>query len=554
MQVVPSETLTKPAGKGRGRLAASSVDLWAIGITIVIGGQFFSWNAGLVVGTVGFGLAVGVVGVAYLCLACSMAEMSSMLPFAGGVYGLSRCTLGFYAGFILGCCEILEYLLYVVSVNVTLGRLVSAWWPLMQPYEPVVWFASHAFSLVILCVGGKVFWRFNLALAIALVGFVLMYCVGSASYANIWEHGGGSDWLFHGSSVFDFVRAFPMAMWFFTGIEALNTLPNEVTNPKTTIPKGQVAAMATLLVTATAIYVISLSLPPGVRQLPTVLSIFNGGFVQIFNLHDDAATLLSIPACYASTPGFLLASGNIVTALADSKLLPHVLHRRHPSLGTPVRALCCTTLASFCLCFFVFFHPGVDAVFYLLAMFFGCLAYTSQCVGYLFLKKRYPSMPRTFTSPFGVAGAVFAALTFTLCVLSIAFFQDDGHAAHVIMVAFVVALSIYYHGYAKTRQIMSEDERKVLFFVHVGTYDLMGFTTRLVIYMYINIYVVANHNGAKHKHRKQRGRLANLYKLLHRRMLQVGPPSTSKTTQHTTKRDVPTVSTQAPCTIDVKRY
>ncbi|RQM26476.1 hypothetical protein B5M09_002912 [Aphanomyces astaci] len=466
MQVVPSETLTKQAGKDRGRLAASSVDLWAIGITIVIGGQFFSWNAGLVVGTVGFGLAVGVVGVAYLCLACSMAEMSSMLPFAGGVHGLSRCTLGFYAGFILGCCEILEYLLYVVSVNVTLGRLVSAWWPL------------------------SLFWRFNLALAIALVGFVLMYCVGSASYANLWEHGGGSDWLFHGSSVFDFVRAFPMAMWFFTGIEALNTLPNEVTNPKTTIPKGQVAAMATLLVTATAIYVMSLSLPPGVRQLPTVLSIFNGGFVQIFNLHDDAATLLSIPACYASTPGFLLASGNIVTALADSKLLPHFLHRRHFSLGTPIRALCCTTLASFGLCFFVFFHPGVDAVFYLLAMFFGCLAYTSQCVGYLFLKKWYPSMPRTFTSPFGVAGAVFAALTFTLCVLSIAFYQDDGHAAHVIMVAFVVALSIYYHGYAKTRQIMSEDERKVLFFVHVGTYDLMGFTTRLVIYSRLVIYCI----------------------------------------------------------------
>ncbi|KAG9406230.1 hypothetical protein AC1031_002556 [Aphanomyces cochlioides] len=164
MQVAPHVPQKQPSTfKSKIRRAHASVDLWAVGVTIVIGGQFFSWNAGLQAGTVSFGIAVLLVGAAYTCLACSMAEMSSMLPFAGGVYGLSRCTLGFYAAFILGCCEILEYVMYVASVNVSLS------------YEPLIWCISYGFTLAMLSYGGKVFWWFNLLLALYLVGMIAIF-------------------------------------------------------------------------------------------------------------------------------------------------------------------------------------------------------------------------------------------------------------------------------------------------------------------------------------------------------------------------------------------
>ncbi|KAF0719590.1 hypothetical protein As57867_000918, partial [Aphanomyces stellatus] len=164
--------------KDRIQHAHSTWDLWAIGITIVLGGHFTSWNAGLAAGTLGFGLAVLVVGLAYVCLACSMAEMTSMLPFAGGVYGLARCTLGFCVGFVLGMCEVLEYILYDASVNVSLGKALAAAWPALEPYQPLVWATSFGLSLTLLSLGGKLYWRFNFSLALVLLLLVLIYVCG----------------------------------------------------------------------------------------------------------------------------------------------------------------------------------------------------------------------------------------------------------------------------------------------------------------------------------------------------------------------------------------
>lgn len=53
------------------------------GIVIVIGGQCFSWNAGLVVGLGSYLLGLLLIGLAYTVLICSMAEMAGALPFSG---------------------------------------------------------------------------------------------------------------------------------------------------------------------------------------------------------------------------------------------------------------------------------------------------------------------------------------------------------------------------------------------------------------------------------------------------------------------------------------
>lgn len=53
-------------------------------MVIVIGGQFISWNSGLAeVGAGSLILAVLVMGLAYLILIASMAEMAGALPFSG---------------------------------------------------------------------------------------------------------------------------------------------------------------------------------------------------------------------------------------------------------------------------------------------------------------------------------------------------------------------------------------------------------------------------------------------------------------------------------------
>ncbi|KAF0776108.1 hypothetical protein AaE_000193 [Aphanomyces astaci] len=117
-------------------------------------------------------------------------------------------------------------------------------------------------------------------------------------------------------------------------------------------------------------------------------------------------------------------------------------------------------------------------------MFFGTAAYTAQCVGYVFLKKRYKNIPRTFRSPLGVAGAGVAICVFTLCALSILVFQDaqtgTSKAAMVVMLA---VLSMYYHLFAKSRQTISDDEQKLLFFAHVGMSSTCIFHVEFVCFV-----------------------------------------------------------------------
>ncbi|KAL4158533.1 hypothetical protein PRNP1_004309 [Phytophthora ramorum] len=61
-----------------------------LGITIVIGGQYFCWNAGIASGFFSFLAAFFLIASAYTTLCCCTAEITGALPFAGGSYGLAR--------------------------------------------------------------------------------------------------------------------------------------------------------------------------------------------------------------------------------------------------------------------------------------------------------------------------------------------------------------------------------------------------------------------------------------------------------------------------------
>lgn len=61
-------------------------DIWALGITIVIGGQYFGWNAGLSAGFGSFAIATLLIATGYYALILCIAELASALPFAGNIY------------------------------------------------------------------------------------------------------------------------------------------------------------------------------------------------------------------------------------------------------------------------------------------------------------------------------------------------------------------------------------------------------------------------------------------------------------------------------------
>ena len=67
----------------------------------MIGGDYFSFNAGLAAGFGSYMIANILIGLAYIFLCTNNAEITSALPFAGGAYGLARLSFGIVLGF---CC------------------------------------------------------------------------------------------------------------------------------------------------------------------------------------------------------------------------------------------------------------------------------------------------------------------------------------------------------------------------------------------------------------------------------------------------------------------
>jgi amino acid transporter len=64
---------------------ASALDLYALGLTIVIGGQYFGWNKGLFAGFGNMVVGMFLMAIAYLCLCLCTSELTSAIPFAGGI-------------------------------------------------------------------------------------------------------------------------------------------------------------------------------------------------------------------------------------------------------------------------------------------------------------------------------------------------------------------------------------------------------------------------------------------------------------------------------------
>src|SRR5437667_11902119 len=74
--------------------------IWALGVGVVITGEYFGWNPGLKEGgPIGMLLASLFVCVLYLCWVLSLSELSVAMPFAGGPLAYGRRAVGPWLGF-----------------------------------------------------------------------------------------------------------------------------------------------------------------------------------------------------------------------------------------------------------------------------------------------------------------------------------------------------------------------------------------------------------------------------------------------------------------------
>src|SRR6266487_4360702 len=92
------------------------LDIWALGVGVVIAGEYFGWNLGLRgTGPVAMLVASFIVCLLYLTWVLVLSELSVAMPFAGGPMAYGRRAVGQWFGFLMGWSMFLECLFATIG-------------------------------------------------------------------------------------------------------------------------------------------------------------------------------------------------------------------------------------------------------------------------------------------------------------------------------------------------------------------------------------------------------------------------------------------------------
>jgi len=411
----------------------TSWDVWMWAVVVVLGGQMYGWNSALAAGFGSYCSAQVVVGIAFACLMCCIAENTAALAFPGGSYGLARVVLGFYAGTMVGYLELVEYCFMISQSVFFVGQTAVDALGCDPAYQVAFWFAFYAFGLATTCGHTSVMFATNTALFVATASVVLIYCLGSLPYTDLRQFGPYLDntavWVaVNGSTApsgyavnFTTARTVPLggagggnvtvalgvpvlpphpdaSYWFiggleawmatlptctaaYAGVEVLPLLSKLLREPKKTVPAGVTAGVATLFATNMATTIIAAALPPGLYTTAGLALYMNVGFSLMFpSLGALGAYALIVPGQVAMAWGFLVPTGNLLQSLAASNILPRPFLMHGTDGYARGVAVCC--VLSLVINAMAYGNPAFSKALLSIAVASGIVTYLANFVAY----------------------------------------------------------------------------------------------------------------------------------------------------------------------------
>ncbi len=230
------------------------VQVAALGVSLVIVGQFTGWNFGLQVGGLG-GMMVAaciVLGM-YVGLSGCVLELATAMSSAGGTHTYGRVAFGPLAGYLSGVSVLLALTLGVGIV----AEFIAAY------ARSVFGFGGWALKIVLVAAVVGIHIRgvreassftvlTSVVAVLVLVAFVALM-LPHFSVLHLYDSATGRT-LFPGSIAGVFA-CIPFAMWLFLAIENTALAVEEVDDPVVTLPRGLMAALLTVALIGFAVLV-----------------------------------------------------------------------------------------------------------------------------------------------------------------------------------------------------------------------------------------------------------------------------------------------------------
>ncbi len=419
--------------------------VWALGVGIVLVGEYTGWNFSADKGGSLAALIVcWVIGLLYTSVAMIDSEVTSTIAAAGGQYAQAKHIVGPLMAFNVALYMVFAYTMLEVSDAILVGDTIVAKAG-TDGLNHNAFLAVTIISLAWLNYRGVLATlNFNFIItALAYLAIVVLFLSVSPwsqgtvlklgemiTPANALPYG----WI-------GVIASFHFGIWYFLGIEGTTQAAEEVRSPARALPYGTMAGMITLLIAGAMTWYVCASLMPWEYLGTTYYPLWDAGKLTGSPALENMMFYATLLAAIASANGCVNDAARAWFSLGRDRYLPTWFSAVHPKYRTPYRSI--LFLLPIALAFAFISDLNQAITFSILS---GVLQYTFMSINIVMFRNRWPlgSIRRGYTHPFHPLPAI---VLFILCVITFfAIFLGYG-AQLTAMVVFYLVVSIWFHFY-----------------------------------------------------------------------------------------------------------
>jgi len=428
------------------------VHVWALGVGIVLVGEYMGWNFSVGKGgAYGSLIACWFIGLLYTCVAMIDSEVTSTVAAAGGQYAQAKHIVGPLMAFNVGLYLVLAYTMLEAADALVAGDLLAIvadqfGHPDLDPKPFVV--LTIAFLAWLNYRGVFMTLTVNFVItAIAFLALVIMFF-----WVQPWNPGAV---LLHEKLLTDLpygwigvIASLQFGMWYYLGIEGTCQAAEEVRSAGRSIPLGTMSGMITLLIAATITWYMAAGLLPweylGQAGVPMydAAQMTGSPFLMVLLF------IGTIFSAIASANGCINDASRSWFSMGRDRYLPIWFAAVHPRYRTPYRSIVFLIPVAV-----AFGFTGLLDQVITFSILSGLLGYTFMSLNMMKFRKSWPldSIKRGYVHPFHPLPALSLLI---LCAATyFATFLGYGASLLAIMVFYIVAsLWFHFHRYKYVRR------------------------------------------------------------------------------------------------------
>lgn len=419
--------------------------VWALGVGIVLVGEFTGWNFSADKGGALAALIVcWIVGLLYTSVAMIDSEVTSTVAAAGGQYAQAKHIVGPLMAFNVALFLVFAYTMLEVSDAILLGDTIVA----KAGVEGLTHNSFIAATIVVLAWlnyrGVLMTLNVNFIItAIAYISIVILFFSVSP-----WTQGAVlklNELVTPGNALpygwIGVIAAFQFGIWYYLGIEGTTQAAEEVRSPARSLPYGTMAGMITLLIAAAMTWYVCASLMPWEYLGITYYPLWDAGKLTGSPLLENLLFIATLLAALASANGCINDAARAWFSLGRDRYLPSWFSAVHPKYRTPYRSILFLLPIALAFAFIADLNQAIT--FSILS---GVLQYTFMSINIMMFRKKWPlgTIRRGYTHPFHPLPAI---VLFCLCVVTFfAIFLGFGSQL-IAMTVFYFLISLWFHFY-----------------------------------------------------------------------------------------------------------